>query len=104
MNESPSPTLVADVQALISALFEVSTAEAHTRAVGLVLLAENWGTPESAKNLDWSLRVKRDLGSKLQWRSTAIKEQFEKDEKDRLASLEKHVPRRVIKPFGHQGT
>jgi hypothetical protein len=100
VDESPSGALVEHVQSLISTFFEVSAEESRRRATGLVLLAEGWGSPELAKNLDWAYRVKKDLGSELNWRSPSVKQQFENEEKQRFESIDKLVPHRVVKPFG----
>ena len=73
--------LVSRVQLLIVETFDVSEREAHDLAMGLVSLAEGWGTLQSATQLDWSFRVKKDLGKKLRWRSEAERGRFESDKK-----------------------
>ncbi|HSI63925.1 MAG TPA: hypothetical protein VLE43_12430 [Candidatus Saccharimonadia bacterium] len=77
MSQSPSAHLVAEVQRLIRETFEVSDREAYEHAFGLVLLAEGWGTPETAAEQDWLFRVRKDLGKRLKWRSEEVRKEFE---------------------------
>src|SRR5258705_4716137 len=71
MSDFPSSSVVTRVEALILQIFDVSGQEAHDHASGLAALAQDWGSPEKAAQLDWSYRVKKDLGAKLRWRSDA---------------------------------
>ncbi len=51
-------------------------------AAELVSLAEGWGSPEAAARLDWSYRIKKDLGHKFQWKSDTERQAFHKQEED----------------------
>ena len=71
MSIFPTSPLVRRVQGLIVDTFDVSPEQAHDIAAEMVSLAEGWGSPESAAQLDWSYRIKKDLGQKLRWKSEA---------------------------------
>jgi hypothetical protein len=88
MSDFPSPSLVSRVESLILEIFDVSTQEAHNHASGLAALAEDWGSPEKAARLDWSYRVKKDLGMKLRWRSDAERKKFESDQQERFRAYD----------------
>ena len=64
----PITPLVRQVQGLILQTFEVSEQAAQDYAAEMVALAEGWGSREHAPNLDWPMLVKKDLGSKLEWK------------------------------------
>ena len=88
MSDFPSSSLVGRVEALILQIFDVSAREAHDHASGLAALAEDWGGAEKAAQLDWSYRVKKDLGTKLRWRSDAERKKFESDQQERFTSYD----------------
>lgn len=85
MSIFPVTPLVRRVQLLIEGTFEVSAKQAQAYAAEMVSLAEGWGDPETAANLDWAYRIRKDLGEtgKLRWRSEAEREKFEAAEKER---------------------
>ncbi len=91
MSDNPSPSLVALIQGLILRTFDVSKEEAHDYASGLAALAEGWGTPETAMQLEWSYRVKKDLGEKLRWRSDEEHEKFLGDQEKRFSAYEAQI-------------
>jgi len=93
MSKSPSPSLVAEVQRLVLRFFEVSEEEARKHAVGLVALAEGWGSPKTAPNLDWPYRVKKDLGEKLEWKSEAEHRSFLSEREGTISSYEAYIKR-----------
>jgi hypothetical protein len=65
------------VQSLIIETFDVSEAAAQDYAAELVALAEGWGSQEKAAALDWTYRIRKDLGAKLQWRSEVDHRKFD---------------------------
>ena len=75
----PITPLVRKVQSLMLETFEVSDEVALDIAAEMVSLAEGWGGKELAGNLDWSYRIKKDLGEtkRLKWRSEKQREEFE---------------------------
>jgi hypothetical protein len=93
MNIFPSSALVSKVQGLILETFEVSPEQAHSIAAELVSLAEAWGSPEVAEKLDWSYRVKKDLGEsgKLRWRSEEERERFLTAERQKYAAWDRFI-------------
>ena len=88
MSIFPTSPLVRRVQGLIVDTFEVSPEQAHDIAAEMVSLAEGWGSPESAAQLDWSYRIKKDLGEtrKLGWRSDEERARFEATERQKYAA------------------
>jgi hypothetical protein len=94
MSDFPSPSLVARVEALILDTFDVSRQAAHEYASGLAALAEDWGSSEKAARLDWSYRVKKDLGGKLRWRSEAEHEKFQSDQQERFRAYDALIKRK----------
>jgi hypothetical protein len=93
-----SASLVARVQREILETFDVSEQEAYQRAYELVALAEGWGTPESVPSLDWSYRVRKDLGMELKWRSENDRAGFERLRKLRTDAYEVYIERRESPP------
>ena len=93
MSIFPITPLVRDVQKLIVQTFEVSEQEAQDYAAELVALADGWGSPETALNLDWSYRIKKDLGEtkKLRWRSEEERTRFEATEKQKYAAWDAFI-------------
>jgi hypothetical protein len=91
VSDFPSPSLVREVQELILKTFHVSEQEAHDHACGLGALAEGWGSPASAAKLDWTYRVKKDLGKKLRWRSEAERERFRADQEQRQSAYDAFI-------------
>ena len=88
MNDSPSQSLVSLIQNIIVETFEISDAEAETRAETFALLAEDKGGQAKAATLDWRYRVKKDLGDKLKWRSEAAHHEFIRLQKQGYESYE----------------
>ena len=82
MSIFPITPLVRRVQNLILATFDVSEKVAEECAAELVSLAEGWGSPEAAARQDWSYRIRKDLGHKLQWKSDADRQAVHKQEED----------------------
>lgn len=93
MSIFPITPLVRDVQRLILQTFIVSEQEAQEHAAEMVSLAEGWGGVQSALNLDWSYRIKKDLGEtkKLTWRSEVERASFEAAEKQKYAAWESFI-------------
>jgi hypothetical protein len=91
MSDFPSPSLVGIVQNLILETFDVSKEEARDYASGLAALAEGWGTSKTAMQVEWSYRIKKDLGEKLRWRSEEEHEKFRRDQLERFKSYEAHI-------------
>jgi len=89
MSTFPSADLVRRVQTLILETFVVSTQVAKDYATGMVALAEGWGDPSTAEQLDWTYRVKKRLSeAKYKWRSQADREKFEADQRLKHESYE----------------
>jgi hypothetical protein len=84
----PITPLVRRVQGLILATFDVPEQTAQDHAAELVSLAEGWGSPESAAQLDWSYRIKKDLGEKLPWKSDAERQTFYREQEDRYRAYD----------------
>jgi hypothetical protein len=99
MSIFPITPLVRDVQKLIVQTFDVSEQQAQEYAAELVALAEGWGSPEKALNLDWSYRIKKDLGEtkKLRWRSEEERVKFETAERQKYGAWDAfiHTKRRA---------
>jgi len=69
---------------------------AQDYAAQMTAPAEGWGSPETAEHLDWSYRVKKDLGHKLRWKSDDEREAFDRYEQDQHEAYEfliHHRPR-----------
>ncbi len=88
MSIFPITPLVRKVQGLILATFEISEQVAQDYAAELVALAEDWGSPEKAAQLDWSYRIKKDLGEKFPWKSNAEREVFRREPEDRYKAYD----------------
>src|SRR5438270_9125493 len=94
MSASPSPVLVSALKGLILQTFEISAEEAHAIASGMVASGE-WGSDsDPASILDWSYRVKQELGEKLRWKSEPERERFRLDE-----ALSKHLRPPALSDF-----
>jgi hypothetical protein len=93
MSIFPTSALVRRVQGLIVDTFDVSTEQAHDIAAEMVSLAEGWGSPELAAQLDWSYRIKKDLGEtkKLRWRSDEERAKFEATEGQKYAAWDAFI-------------
>jgi hypothetical protein len=93
MSSFPITPLVRYVQSLILKTFDVSEAAAETCAAELVALAEGWGSPGTAAQLDWSYRIKKDLGEtkKLKWRSEEERTRFETAENQKYAEWDAFI-------------
>ena len=93
MSIFPITPLVRDVQKLIVQTFDVSEQEAQDHAAELVALAEGWGSPQTALNLDWSYRIKKDFGEtkRLRWRSEEERAKFEAAEKRKYAAWDAFI-------------
>lgn len=85
MSIFPITPLVRRVQGLILQTFDVSGQVAQDCAAELVAIAEGWGSPETAEQLDWTYRIKKDLGvgRKFPWRSEDDRLSFEAAEKQK---------------------
>ena len=96
MSIFPITPLVRRVQGLIVQTFDVSDEQAENCAAELVALAEGWGSPEKAEQLDWTYRIKKDLGvdRKLRWRSEEERLGFEAAEKQKHQAYEFFISRR----------
>ena len=103
MSIFPITPLVRHVQGLILQTFDVSEQAAQDYAAEMVSLAEGWGSLEAAANLDWSYRIKKDLGEakKLRWRSEDDRILFEAGEKQKYADWNAIISRRthIAVPF-----
>lgn len=93
MHPFPVSPLVRHVQSLIVQTFDVSEEIAEDYAAGMVALAEDWGNSENARQMDWSYRVKKDLGEtkKLRWRSQEDRRQFEEAQKQKYAAWDAFI-------------
>ena len=93
MSIFPITPLVRQVQSLIVQTFDVSEQAAQDYAAELVALAEGWGSPEKAAQLDWSYRIKKDLGEtkKLRWRSEEERVSFESTERQKYAAWDAFI-------------
>lgn len=91
MSDSASASLVSQVERLIFEFFDVSREEARQHASGLVLLAEGWGSPETAPSLDWPYIVKKLLAEKLRWRSETVRESFAYDRQHGYDAYETYI-------------
>jgi len=89
----PITPLVREVQTLIFQTFDVSEQAAQDYAAELVALAEGWGSPENAAQLDWSYRIRKDLGEtkQLQWRSDQERARFEAAENQKYADWDAFI-------------
>ena len=88
MSIFPNTPLAGRVKTLILATFDVPEEQAHDYATEMAALAVGWGSPEKAERLDWSYRVKKDLGHKLRWKSEAEREAFLRHEKQQYEAYE----------------
>ena len=88
MSPFPITPLVREVQKLIDQTFHVSEPQAQEHAAEMVALAEGWGSQGTSLNLDWSYRIKKDLGEtkKLEWRSDEERVKFENTEGQKYAA------------------
>jgi hypothetical protein len=93
MSIFPITPLVRDVQRLIIQTFDVSEQQAQEYAAELVALAEGWGNHDTALNLDWSYRIKKDLGEtrRLKWRSEDERIRFETMERQKYAAWDAFI-------------
>lgn len=88
MSIFPNTPLAGRVKTLILATFDVLEEEAQEHAARMAALAEGWGSLEKAEALDWSYRVKKDLGHKLRWRSESEREAFRRYEQEQYKAYE----------------
>lgn len=93
MSIFPTSPLVRQVQGLILETFAVAENVAHDHAAELVALAEGWGNPEAAAQLDWSYRIRKDLGEtgKLRWRSQEERLRFETAERQKYEAWDAFI-------------
>ena len=93
MSLFPNTSLVFDVRKLIVQTFNVSEKQAQEYAAEMVALAEGWGSSGTALNLDWSYRIKKDLGGGklLKWRSDEERIKFETAEKQKFAAWDTFI-------------
>jgi len=85
---NPPPSLVATVKALILETFVIQEAEAQDAALGLTMLAEEWGNPKNAENLNWSTLIKRKFSASHVWRSEDERRSFERQREDAISGYE----------------
>ena len=95
---SPSPALVSLVRSLILEFFDLTDQEAHGRAFELAALAEGWGEPETAKELDWSAIVRKQLGATERWRSEAMRQRFLKNRQEVIKAYQAYISNQKRKP------
>ena len=76
MSPFPITPLVRQVQGLVLLTFDVSEQTALDYAAEAVSLAEGWGSPETAAQLNWSHQIRKDLGRKAAWKSEAERTSF----------------------------
>jgi len=88
MSIFPITPLVGRVQRLIVQTFDVPEKDAENCAAEMVSLAEGWGSPAMAEQLDWSYRIKKDLGDRLRWKSDADREAFQKQEEEKYKAYD----------------
>jgi hypothetical protein len=93
MSIFPITPLVRQVQSMIVQTFDVSEQAAQDYAAEMVALAEGWGSTESAAQLDWSFRIKKDLGEtkKLRWRSEEERARFEESQKQKYQAYDAFI-------------
>jgi hypothetical protein len=93
MSIFPVTPLVRQVQSLIIQTFDVSEQAAQDYAAEMVALAEGWGSPEKAAQLDWAYRIRKDLGEakKLRWRSDDERIRFEVAEKQKYTAWDAFI-------------
>ena len=96
MSVFPITPLVRQVQGLILQTFNVPEQVAEDCAAELVALAEGWGSPETAAQLDWAYHIKKDLGvgRKFPWRSEEERLNFQAAEKQRHQAYEFLISKR----------
>jgi len=94
MSIFPITPLVRQVQGLILHTFEVSEQGAQDYAAEMVALAEGWGSPEHAPNLDWPMLVKKHLGAKLEWKSKDERATYMAGRKQASEALELLIEKR----------
>ena len=93
MSIFPNTPLAGRVKTLILATFDVPEDQAQDYAAYLTALAVGWGSPEKAENLDWSYRIKKDLGHKLRWKSEEEREAFFRSEQEKYAAYDSLIRR-----------
>ena len=93
MSIFPITPLVRQVQRLIFETFDVSEQEAQDYAAESVSLAEGWGSPETAEELDWSYRIRKDWGEtgRLRWRSEEERKWFETAERQKYDAWDAYI-------------
>ena len=57
---------------------------------------EGWGSRQTALNLDWSYRIKKDLGEtgKLKWRSEEERTRFKESQRQKYHAYDAFIRRR----------
>jgi hypothetical protein len=93
MSIFPITPLVRQVQGIIVQTFDVSEPAAQDYAAEMVALAEGWGSPETAAQLDWPYRIKKDLGEteKLRWRSEEQRARFEESQRQKYQAYDAFI-------------
>ena len=74
--------LVAEVQTIVLATFNISEEEASVEAQRLAGLAVGWSGEEGAAQIAWVHLVKKELGDKLPWKSEAEHQEWLKERKE----------------------
>ena len=91
MKEGPTPSLVTYVRGIILATFNISEGVAHEHACGLALLADEWGDPSNAHQLNWDYIVKKRLGETFPWRSETERKAFYSERNLVILSHERYI-------------
>ena len=74
--------LVAEIQTIILATFNISEQEAGVQAGRMAGLAVGWSGEEGAAQLAWAHLVKKELGDKFPWKSEAEHQEWLKERKE----------------------
>ncbi|SPE50258.1 hypothetical protein SBV1_1080021 [Verrucomicrobia bacterium] len=74
--------LVAQVDMIILATFNISEEEASVEARRMVGLAVGWSGEEGAAQLAWAHLVNKELGDRFPWKSEAEHQNWLKERKD----------------------
>jgi hypothetical protein len=98
MSTFPDTPLTDRIQRIILETFEISESAAHDHAVRLGALAECWGDPQTSGELDWTYRVRKDLGKRFKWRSETERESFEVSERQKFAAYEGYIKNQKSPP------
>ena len=78
---------------LITTLLRIrlSRKPTHLGLCGLALLAEEWGDPSNAHQLNWDYIVKKRLGETFPWRSETERKAFYSERNLVILSYERYI-------------